>query len=217
MMKCRWDAIKAAFADLPGATLTQDTYLAGDAKGLLDADQVPVTEKGGTQIGLPNLLRLQSIQFRGDNGGHISFSPVLPPDGKLALDFYRVGKKISAKYGFDFHPGFHLYQHHINHLNILFYDNDSEIQKRNAHLCFLDLLAAAREHGYSEYRTHLNFMEDVADQFDFNDHIHRRFVERLKETVDPNGIMAPGKSGIWPRKYREEREARDHMATTAKL
>ncbi|KAH7165437.1 FAD binding domain-containing protein [Dactylonectria macrodidyma] len=202
MMDCRWDTIKTAFADLAGCKLNRDVYLGDNPSGLLDAEQVPVTEKGGTQIGFPNMLRLQSIKFRGEDGGHISFSPVLPPDGQAALDFYRVGKKICARHGFDFYAGFHLYAHHMNHLNLLFFDNTSTAQKVAAKRCFLQLLASAREHGYSEYRTHLDFMDVVSDQFDFNGHIHRRFVEQLKDCIDPNGILAPGKSGIWPTKYR---------------
>lgn len=203
MMNCRWSAISSAFEDMPSAKLTHKVYMADQASGLLDAEQVPITEAGGTQIGLPNMLRLQSIQFRGPNGGHICFSPILPPDGADALRFYHIGKDISAKYGFDFHAGFHLYQHHLAHLNLLFFDNDSEVQRRNVHDCFLELLDVGKENGYSEYRTHLDFMDAVADQFDFNDHIHKRVVERLKDAMDPNGVLAPGKSGIWPRSYRE--------------
>lgn len=205
MMKCRRDAVQAAFADLPGCIFTHEVYLADDASGLLDADKVPVTEKGGTQIGLPNLLRLQTIQFRGERGGHITFSPVLPPKGEAALDFYRVAKTICAQHGFDFHAGFHLYQHHMNHLNVILFDTSSQAQKDAVRHCFLELLDAAQKSGYSEYRAHLGFMDAVADQFDFNNHIHRRFVESLKDKIDPNGILAPGKSGIWPKKYRDLR------------
>jgi 4-cresol dehydrogenase (hydroxylating) len=48
-------------------------------------------------------------------------------------------------------------------------------------------------------------MDHVADQFDFNDHALRRLNETIKDAVDPNGILSPGKSGIWPRGMREER------------
>jgi len=29
-----------------------------------------------------------------------------------------------------------------------------------------------------------------------------RFNETLKDALDPNGILSPGRCGIWPRKYR---------------
>ncbi|KIW29539.1 uncharacterized protein PV07_05351 [Cladophialophora immunda] len=205
MMNARWSAIQAAFSDVKGCKLTNETFLARDSSRLLRADEVSVSESGGTQIGLPNLLRLQSIKFRGTNGGHITFSPVLPPDGDAVFQFYLVGKEISAKHGFDFYAGFHLYPHHLNHLNLLYYDNDSEQEKAAAHACFLELLNSARARGYSEYRTHLNFMDVVAAQYDFNNHIHLRFTQVLKDVIDPNGILAAGKSGIWPREYRKSK------------
>lgn len=45
----------------------------------------------------------------------------------------------------------------------------------------------------------------MAGLFDFNNHAYRRFVETLKDALDPNGVLSPGKMGIWPRKFREQR------------
>lgn len=45
----------------------------------------------------------------------------------------------------------------------------------------------------------------MAELFDFNNHAYRRFVETLKDALDPNGVLSPGKMGIWPRKFREQR------------
>jgi len=48
-------------------------------------------------------------------------------------------------------------------------------------------------------------MDLVASAFDFNDHAYRRFVEKIKNVLDPNGILSAGKQGIWPKKYEGER------------
>jgi 4-cresol dehydrogenase (hydroxylating) flavoprotein subunit len=45
----------------------------------------------------------------------------------------------------------------------------------------------------------------VANSFDFNNRALLRLNETIKDALDPNGIVAPGKSGIWPRAYRSER------------
>jgi hypothetical protein len=40
------------------------------------------------------------------------------------------------------------------------------------------------------------------DVYSFNNHAFRRFAESLKDALDPNGIVAPGRSGIWPKRFR---------------
>ncbi len=40
-------------------------------------------------------------------------------------------------------------------------------------------------------------------QYSFNNHALRRFHEAIKDAIDPNGILAPGKSGIWPKHLRK--------------
>ena len=54
----------------------------------------------------------------------------------------------------------------------------------------------ARE-GYGEYRTHLAYMDQVAKTYDFNNNAMLRFQKQLKSAIDPQGVIAPGKSGVW--------------------
>ena len=66
-------------------------------------------------------------------------------------------------------------------------------------------IAEAREAGCGEHRTHHDWMDPVAQTFDFNNHAQLRLFERIKDALDPNGIVAPGKQGVWPAAYREHR------------
>lgn len=47
-------------------------------------------------------------------------------------------------------------------------------------------------------------MDDVAATYSFNNHINMRLNEAIKDSVDPKGILAPGKNGVWPRQYRQD-------------
>ena len=40
------------------------------------------------------------------------------------------------------------------------------------------------------------------EQYAFKNHAQRRFNEKIKDAVDPKGILSPGKQGIWPERLR---------------
>jgi 4-cresol dehydrogenase (hydroxylating) len=85
------------------------------------------------------------------------------------------------------------------------FDTEDEAQATAAYDACKSLVGPAAKLGYGEYRAHLDFMDLVADQYDFNDHAQRRFNELLKDAIDPNGILSPGKQGIWPKDLRSQR------------
>ena len=92
------------------------------------------------------------------------------------------------------------------HVTMVIFDTKNEAQAR-ARLRRAPGCSSARRRstGYGEYRAHLDFMDLAAEQYSFNDHAYRRFTETIKDAVDPNGILSPGKQGIWPRTMREAR------------
>jgi len=49
-------------------------------------------------------------------------------------------------------------------------------------------------------------MDLVADQFGCNDHAAMSINERLKDALDPQGILSPGKQGIWPKALRKAKD-----------
>ena len=86
---------------------------------------------------------------------------------------------------------------------VLFDTTDPEMTQR-AYDAARGLVQAAAARGYGEYRAHLHFMDLAQEQYAFSDHAYRRFCETIKDAVDPKGILAPGRHGIWPSAMREE-------------
>jgi (+)-pinoresinol hydroxylase len=80
--------------------------------------------------------------------------------------------------------------------------DDLDKNRRRRQL-FLDLVKACGEKGWGEYRAPVAFHDQVMDQFSFNNHILRRFYETIYDALDPNGILSPGKNGVWPRHLRK--------------
>jgi 4-cresol dehydrogenase (hydroxylating) len=86
------------------------------------------------------------------------------------------------------------------HITMVIFDTKNEQQVRGAYDTCKLLVREAGEQGYGEYRAHLDFMDLATDQYSFNDHAYKRFTETIKDALDPNGILMPGRHGIWPRR-----------------
>lgn len=70
------------------------------------------------------------------------------------------------------------------------------------------LVKLTGEAGYGLYRGHIAFMDEIAAQYGFRDHALLRLYETLKDALDPDGILSPGKQGIWPRRSRDRSRER---------
>jgi 4-cresol dehydrogenase (hydroxylating) len=46
-------------------------------------------------------------------------------------------------------------------------------------------------------------MDQIAATYNWNNRALGRVTEAIKDVLDPDGILSPGKSGIWPRDARK--------------
>jgi len=154
--------------------------------------------------GVPISFPLRLANWVSPNGGHLGFSPILPPDRTAIEQQISRSRALFRKHDFDFYGAVTLGERHANVVNMLAYDRSDADMGRRADALFRELMADAKARGFGEYRSHLSYMEDVAQTYDFNGGSLHRLNEWMKDAIDPNGILAPGKQGIWPTRFREK-------------
>ncbi|QZH76552.1 MAG: FAD-binding oxidoreductase [Erythrobacter sp.] len=165
----------------------------------------PIEYTGWT--GTPITFPMQNVNWYGGRGGHIGFSPIIPQDGDTALAQFRRTYARYQEYGMDYQGSFAFGERHLINVNAMIFNKDDPAMMARVDPFFRTLVADAKAEGYGEYRTHLDYMDLVAGSYDFNNGALGRMNEAVKDALDPNGIIAPGKSGIWGSAYRQERGA----------
>ncbi|KAJ5432093.1 uncharacterized protein N7458_011249 [Penicillium daleae] len=145
--------------------------------------------------GIQTLAPLGIVDSRSEKGGaHVDFSPIVPPSGRELYQWYLTAKQRTIAAKFDFFADFHVYPRYVVGIELVIYTLREEA--RVLELC-RNLLHDGAEQGYMEYRTHVRYMDQIAAKVDFNDGAFNKFTRRLKDVLDPNGVLSPGKSGIW--------------------
>jgi 4-cresol dehydrogenase (hydroxylating) flavoprotein subunit len=162
-----------------------------------------VSHNDKVQGGIPGmeLMEIFKIPY-GEDTGHLDLSLVGPLVGKDLLESIAALRSLYARTGFPYLVGILLLQRSLLHISTLFFDTKDERQTRAAYDTYASLVGEMARLGYPIYRTNIQHMDLVADTYDFNDHAQRRLNELLKDTLDPNGILSPGKQGIWPMAMR---------------
>ncbi|WP_442807874.1 FAD-binding protein [Trinickia soli] len=185
-----------AFSRLPGARIELHRYAS-------DAEPVGGAERN--MAGIPSLSAFRMLDWVGGTGMHVDFSPICPFTGRDAMRQYSVAKARLAEYGFDYYGGFTAGTRHLHHIVATIFNRDDAKETEAAADLQRVLMSDARSEGYGVYRTHLATMDFAASQYDFNDGALLKMSETIKDALDPDGILAPGKSGIWPRAWRGRR------------
>ena len=140
-----------------------------------------------------NLDEIGLLRWRGAGGGLAWFAPVAAAKGAEAEGQTKLAREILDKHGFDYTAAYAIGWRDLHHIIALLYDKSDPEQEKKAEACYQDLVTTFGKKGWASYRTGVNSMELVAQQYG---QTNRDFNKLLKNAIDPNGVIAPGKSGI---------------------
>ncbi len=179
-------AIEEAFAKVPGTKLATLRWRQGE----------PIQSWMRVQ---PILAPLGGVDWYGGPGGHMNFAPVVAPVGERVAQLYDAIYKRFVEFGFDYYAGLLNVGPRALLINaVMFFNRDDEEMTRRGRELYRVLAKDATAAGFGDYRAHISFMDDIAAMYNFNSHALRSLNQRVKDALDPQGILAPGKQGIWP-------------------
>lgn len=178
-----WKIITAAFKASGGEVFAEEDVEPGDK--LFDYRKKAMS-------GSLTMYEFGLYNWRG-GGGSLWFSPVSQARGNETIKQMDLAKRITAEYGFDYVALFIIGWRDMHHIVDILYDRTLPGEMEKAYQCYDKLIHEFAALGYGVYRTNTAFMDKVADLYG---PVKREIDQTLKRALDPNGIFAPGKSGI---------------------
>jgi 4-cresol dehydrogenase (hydroxylating) len=178
LLAARRAEVEVALALIPGANVTFTEYGG-------DIDPALVAPGDRTQLGIPSNDAIEMIGWRGGSPSHSDIGVVCAPTGEATTAVRRLVGDIIEDAGFDYAAGFMLFKRH-------------DAQRASADAAIRAVISSSAASGFGTYRSHIDHMDAVAAEYSFNDHAALRLSERIKDALDPTGILSPGKQGIWP-------------------
>ena len=215
-IQANWEYAQEKFSAIPGATFENgETY--HFPLSAAEIEDITRNQAAGSrsatlpEFGVPSLTMF-SIGARSETNpnpthGHMWFSPIIPRTAEAIFEANRVFADAAKELGLPLGAvGFSLPTTYWNRAFVYLFGfpvtEDIETNRRNREK-FERIVKIAAEHGWGEYRTPPAYQEAVLDTYSFNNHALRRFHQTLKDAVDPNGILAAGRYGIWPKHLRK--------------
>jgi len=127
-----------------------------------------------------------------DGCGLLWCAPVAPLEGGHAQRLAQVSIETLLKHGFEPLLSMTLVtERALTCVVSICYDRELPGEDQRALHCYRDLLAELTAHGYHSYRLGIQSTDEMA-----TDDSYAATLRALKQTLDPHGILAPGRYGI---------------------
>jgi (+)-pinoresinol hydroxylase len=207
VIAAQWEYTKEKFSSIPGAKFQEGPSY----KFPLTPEEIESAHKAA--VGVPDLsvftIGARSPFNAHPSHGHVWFSPIVPRTGQAILDAQKVFAEAFQETGLPLLSGpaplpYGFFKRAFLFIFPIMVSNDPTVNRRNRE-AFRKMIKMAAEKGYVEYRTPPAFQDDLMSVFSFNNHSLLRFHETIKDAIDPNGILAAGRYGIWPKAIRAKR------------
>ena len=197
LIEAQWDCVRDALREIPGSR-----FRLNEIRRL----PLPPAELAKTRdlgpFGIPTLRTFDlgpMISYEGEDVvGHIFFSPVIPRTGEAVIEAMDVFAAIARKYKLPCPPlqfPSSLFERAFLFAVGLPVTRSATVNAKIRDI-IRELVAISADHGWGEYRTAPAFYDLIMSVYSFNEHALRDFLEAIKDAVDPNGIMSPGRYAI---------------------
>jgi FAD/FMN-containing dehydrogenase len=205
VVRAQMEYCKEKFAKIPNSRFTEGELIRTD-------DVAAMARVRKVSFGIPDLstfgLLGRNAQDANPPGGHMDFSPILPRTGEALLEF--------AKFYTDNLPAVSeggtlrflgpVYMTNWDRTLValtMFPVGKDKVMNAKMRAAFEKWVNLCAARGWAEYRAPAAFQDLVAKSYSFNNHSLTRMRETIKDALDPNGILSPGRYGVWPKHLRK--------------
>lgn len=192
LIAAREAIVRAAVAHIPRHSVDLRTYTG-------DVDPAQVHPLDLVPAGIPNMFLLDMLHKHfGSTIGHLDYSPIIPFTGSAAAEHEAVVRAVARELDVTVAIGWVAQSRSLIGMAMIFFDTEDPVEAVRARTAAERLIERAAERGWSEYRSHVTLHEQVASHYSANNGSLRRLYTKLKDSLDPVGVLSPGSHGIWP-------------------
>jgi FAD/FMN-containing dehydrogenase len=205
VVRAQIEYCKDKLAKIPGAVFTEGALVRTD-------DAAAMARVRKVNFGIPDLSTFNMLGRNQGNpnppGGHMGFSPILPRTGEALLEFAKFYtdnvQAVSEGGALRFQgPVYMTNWDRTLVALIMFPIGKDKVANAKMRVAFEKWVRLAADRGWAEYRAPAAFQDLVAKTYSYNNNSLTRMRETIKDALDPNGILSPGRYGVWPKNLRK--------------